>query len=215
MQRPERPSRAIRVGLVSDQPVIRAGLRALLEPYADRVVVVDVGPNRDAGDAHLVLYDVLGLTGDGRDLELAVKAHPGRVLALSRELQPRLAAGARGMGAVVSMPLGAEADELVEAIEAFAAGRLEDGSRADLENQAARLREQGRDVNLSPREIDVLGLIVRGRSNEEITEELFITINTLKTLIRSVYRKVGVTSRAQAVAWAVEHGFPTAGSDGS
>jgi DNA-binding CsgD family transcriptional regulator len=58
----------------------------------------------------------------------------------------------------------------------------------------------------------VLGLIVRGRSNDELGDELFITLNTVKTLIRSIYRKIGVTTRAQAVAWGVEHGFPTAES---
>jgi DNA-binding NarL/FixJ family response regulator len=211
MQSPVQPSGVIRVGLISDQPVVRVGVRSMVEPYADRVVVVDIGPEADLGDAQVVLYDVLLLShGDGKDLETAVKAHPGRVLALSRELQPGLTARALGMGAITSVSLGIEADELVETVEAFAAGHLEDGSQADLDNQAVLRRQQGRDVNLSPRELDVLGLIVQGRSNDEITDELYITINTLKTVIRSVYRKIGVTSRSQAVAWGVEHGFPTA-----
>jgi DNA-binding NarL/FixJ family response regulator len=211
MQSPVQPSGAIRVGLISDHPVVHVGVRSLLEPYDDRVVVVDIGPEADRGEAHVVLYDVLRLSqGDGKDLETAVKAHPGRVLALSRELQPGLAARALGMGAITAVSLGAGADELVETVEAFAAGHLEDGSQADLDNQAVLRRQQGRDVNLSPRELDVLGLIVQGRSNDEITEELYITINTLKTVIRSMYRKIGVTSRSQAVAWGVEHGFPTA-----
>jgi DNA-binding NarL/FixJ family response regulator len=199
----------LRVGLISEQAVVRAGVSRLLEPYAERVTVVDIGPGADRGDAHVVLYDVLGLhEGDGKDLETAVKAHPGRVLALSRELQPGLAARALGMGAIAAVSLGIEAEELVESIEAFAAGRLEDGSQADLENQAERRRQQGRDVNLSPRELDILGLIVQGRSNDEIAADLFVSINTVKSMIRSIYRKIDVTSRAQAVAWGVEHGFP-------
>lgn len=216
MQSPVPPTGPIRVGLITDHALVRAGVRGMLAPYADRVVVVDIGPESDLGEAQVVLYDVLRLsTGDGKDLETAIKAHPGRVLALARELQPGLAARALGMGAIVSVSLGAEADELVQAVEDFAAGHLEDGSQADLDNQADLRRQQGRDVNLSRRELDVLGLIVRGRSNDEVGEELFITINTVKTLIRSVYRKIGVTTRAQAVAWGVEHGFPTAGSDPS
>ena len=188
----------------------------MLAPYADRVVVVEIGPGSDLGEAHVVLFDVLRLsTGDGTDLETAVKAHPGRVLALSRELQPGLTARALGMGAITALSLGADADELVQAVEDFAAGYLEDGSQADLDNRADLRRQQGRDVNLSPRELDVLALIVRGRSNEELGDELFITLNTVKTLIRSIYRKIGVTTRAQAVAWGVEHGFPTAGSEES
>lgn len=203
----------LRVGLVTEQSIVCAGVRSLLAGYADRIAVVEIGPEADLGDADVVLYDVLGLqNGDGRDLELAIKAHPGRVLALSRELQPGLAARALALGAVTSVSLGIRAEKLVEALEDFAAGRLEDGSQADLDNRAERRRQQGRDVNLTPREIDVLGLIVAGRSNDDLADELFLSINTVKSVIRSVYRKIGVTSRAQAVAWGVEHGFPTSGT---
>jgi DNA-binding NarL/FixJ family response regulator len=201
------------VGVISEHAVVRGGIRSMLEPFADRLVVVDIGPSADLGEADVVLYDVLGLQhGDGKDLETAVKAHPGRVLALSRELQPGLAARALAIGAITSVSLGADAEELVEAVEAFAAGRLEDGSQADLDNQADRRRQQGRNVNLSPRELEVLGLIVAGRSNEEVAADLYLSINTVKSAIRSVYRKVGVTTRSQAVAWGVEHGFPTNGT---
>jgi DNA-binding NarL/FixJ family response regulator len=200
----------VRVGLISEQSIVRAGVRSLLAAYADRVSVVDIGPEADLGEADVVLYDVLGLhQGDGKDLETAVKQHPGRVLALSRDLQPGLSARALGIGAITSISLGVGAEELVDAIEAFAAGHLEDGSRADLENRADRRRQQGRGVNLSPRELEVLGLIVQGLTNDELAGELFLSINTVKSVIRSVYRKIGVTSRSQAVAWGVEHGFPT------
>ncbi|WP_231496094.1 MULTISPECIES: helix-turn-helix transcriptional regulator [unclassified Nocardioides] len=198
------------MGLISEQSIVRAGVRTLLAAYADRVSVVDIGPEADLGEADVVLYDVLGLhQGDGKDLETAVKQHPGRVLALSRDLQPGLSARALGIGAITSISLGVGAEELVDAIEAFAAGHLEDGSRADLENRADRRRQQGRGVNLSPRELEVLGLIVQGLTNDELAGELFLSINTVKSVIRSVYRKIGVTSRSQAVAWGVEHGFPT------
>jgi DNA-binding NarL/FixJ family response regulator len=200
----------VRVGLISEQSIVRAGVRTLLSAYADRVAVVDIGPEADLGEADVVLYDVLGLhQGDGKDLETAVKQHPGRVLALSRDLQPGLSARALGIGAITSISLGVGAEELVDAIEAFAAGHLEDGSQADLENRADRRRQQGRGVNLSPRELEVLGLIVQGLTNDELAGELFLSINTVKSVIRSVYRKIGVTSRSQAVAWGVEHGFPT------
>ncbi|WP_028643081.1 helix-turn-helix transcriptional regulator [Nocardioides sp. URHA0020] len=213
MPSPASPSCTVRVGLISDQSIVRAGVRSLLGPYADRVTLVEIGPNSDLGEAHVVLYDVLGLhRGGDRDLEKAVKAHPGRVLAISRELQPGLAARALEMGAVASVSLGIDDAELVEAVEAFAAGHLADGSQADLDNQADRRRQLGRGVNLSLREREVLSLIVRGLSNGEVADDLFLSINTVKTVIRSVYRKIGATTRAQAVAWGVEHGFPTGGS---
>ena len=203
----------VRVGLISEHSVVRAGVRSMLADYADRVTVVDIGPSADLGEADVVLYDVLGLHHrDGKDLETAVKAHPGRVLALSRELQPGLAARALAIGATTSVSLGSEAEHLVETIEAFADGHLEDGSQADLDNQADRREQQGRGVNLTSRELDVLGLIVAGRSNEQLANDLYLSINTIKSVIRSVYRKIGVTTRSQAVAWGVEHGFPTGGT---
>ena len=207
-------SRAIRVALLTDQAIVRAGVHSLLATYAERIDVVDVGgPDRDLRDVDVILYDVLGLhEGDGKALETAVKAQPGRVLALSRELQPGLTARALAMGAIASIGMDVEGEELVATVEAFAAGHLEDGSQADLDNQADRRRQLGRDVSLSPRELDVLGLIVRGRSNDEVAEELYLSINTVKSLIRSTYRKIGVSSRTQAVAWGVEHGFPTTGT---
>jgi DNA-binding NarL/FixJ family response regulator len=101
------------------------------------------------------------------------------------------------------------AEELAEAVEAFAAGHLQDGSQADLDNQADRRRQLGRDVNLTPREQEVLALIVAGRSNEDLAGDLYLSIKTVKSMIRSVYRKIDVTSRSQAVAWGVDHGFPS------
>jgi DNA-binding NarL/FixJ family response regulator len=202
------PVRPISVVVLSDQPVIAAGVERLLEPYADRVVVVD---DSSADDDAVVLYDVFGLyIGKEEDFERVVKKHPDRVLAMSRILQPGLTARALDLGAVASVSVGLQAAELVAAIEAFAAGHFQDGSQADLDNQADRRRQLGRDVDLTPREQEVLGLIVRGRSNEELAAELYLSINTVKSLIRSVYRKLDVTSRSQAVAWGVEHGFPTA-----
>ena len=63
------------------------------------------------------------------------------------------------------------------------------------------------DVSLTQRELDVLGLIAGGRSNAEIAETLFVSINSVKTYIRGAYRKIGVERRAQAVLWAEQHGL--------
>ena len=61
---------------------------------------------------------------------------------------------------------------------------------------------------LSPREGSVLGLVVSGLSNQQIADRLYLSINSVKTYIRSTYRKLDVSSRAQAVAWGIQHGFP-------
>ena len=54
----------------------------------------------------------------------------------------------------------------------------------------------------------MLRLVTLGLSNHEIAAELFLSINSIKTYIRSAYRKIGMTTRPQVVAWCVRHGFP-------
>jgi two-component system, NarL family, response regulator LiaR len=60
---------------------------------------------------------------------------------------------------------------------------------------------------LSPREAEVVALIARGLTNQEIAERAHVSMNTIKTYIKSAYRKMGVTRRAQAVLWALDNGF--------
>jgi len=62
-------------------------------------------------------------------------------------------------------------------------------------------------VELSAREREMVELIALGLSNEEIARHCYVTVNTVKTFIRSAYRKIGVTRRTQAVAWALEQGL--------
>lgn len=65
---------------------------------------------------------------------------------------------------------------------------------------------------LSGREREVLALIAGGHSNDEIAKILYLGINTVKTYIRTTYRKIGAARRAQAVIWAYEHGLGPGGS---
>ena len=86
------------------------------------------------------------------------------------------------------------------------AGTLDDSDGAP--SAAEHDTRLGAAAGLSPRETDVLRLVVHGLSNQEIADELFLSVNSVKTYIRSAYRKGGVTTRPQAVAWCVRHGFP-------
>ena len=65
----------------------------------------------------------------------------------------------------------------------------------------------GREAGLSPREAEVLALITQGLSNQEIADRAYLSINSVKTYIRSAYRKLGVTKRTQAVIWCIDNGF--------
>ncbi len=60
----------------------------------------------------------------------------------------------------------------------------------------------GREAGLSPREAEILALITQGLSNQEIADRAYLSINSVKTYIRSAYRKIGVTRRTQAAVWA-------------
>ena len=66
----------------------------------------------------------------------------------------------------------------------------------------------GRAAVLTHRESEVVGLIVRGLSNRDIADKCSLSINSVKSYIRSGYQKMDVTSRAEAVAWGAQHGFP-------
>ena len=65
----------------------------------------------------------------------------------------------------------------------------------------------GRSEGLTERESEILALITQGKSNAEVAATTYLSINSIKSYIRSTYRKLGVKSRTQAVLWGVEHGF--------
>ena len=96
--------------------------------------------------------------------------------------------------------------DFVQVIKDAIAGTLEHSDVAQEWDTADFL---GQDVGLSPRESSVLGLVTRGFSNQDIADELYLSINSVKTYIRSAYRKIDVSTRSQAVAWAIQAGFPT------
>ena len=65
----------------------------------------------------------------------------------------------------------------------------------------------GREIGLTQRESEVLALITQGLTNQEIADKAYISINSVKTYVRTAYRKIGVSRRAQAVSWGMDHGF--------
>jgi DNA-binding CsgD family transcriptional regulator len=103
---------------------------------------------------------------------------------LDDELVPRT-------GAVAWVPLRVGVEQIVALVEA-----------------AARPAVPGADlVGLTGREVQVLALIAEGLTNQEIADKVFVSINSVKTYIRSAYRKIGVNSRSQAAVWGLQHGI--------
>ena len=106
-----------------------------------------------------------------------------------------LAAGARGF-----VSKCASSADLAAAVAAV--------HRGETVAPAPRQRPQPRGVaDLSTREAEVLELICHGMSNLEIADQLFVSVNSVKTYVRQIYQKIGVARRAQAVAWGLAHGF--------
>ncbi len=180
-------------------PLMGAGLRALLEPYDEQVELV-VGPCQ-AGPVDLVLVDL------GHEASVA-----GRIYAASRHGVPVLAllpvgdadgaADALRSGAAGTVWYSVGVEELLDTVSRVASGTaLEEESPAD-RAASHELRVAG----LSERESQVLDLIASGLSNDEIARRLYVSINTVKTYVRTSYRKIGVTTRSQAVSWRIRHG---------
>ncbi|MGZ4453322.1 MAG: response regulator transcription factor [Nocardioides sp.] len=189
----------VRLAIVSRQEVVARGLTAMLADYPERVIVTSLPTVwTKAVGVEVVLYDTFGLHGnDGAELEHLLHNTRAKVLIFSRDMRPDLRARAYAHGCRAWVSMSTRAKELVEAIELVAAGQ-------PLPHQEDRL---GQEVGLSPREVEVLALVAQGLSNLEIAEKLHLSGNTLKSHIRQAYKKVGATSRAQAVGWALQNGF--------
>lgn len=189
----------LRVAVVSPQEVVMRGLISMLADFPDRVVVTALPSVRSrAPGVDVILYDTFGLyLSDGADLQHLLHETDAEVLVFSRDMRPDLRAQAYSLGARAWVSMSVHAGELVRSIELAAAGQPI-GEHEDRMSTVA---------GLSTREVEVLALITQGLSNKEIAEKLVVSVNTLKSHIRQAYRKIDVTTRSQAVSWAITHGF--------
>ena len=198
------------VCVVSDQPVVAAGIRTLLAEagHGDRTYRCVTEP----ADADVVIYDVFRLTthdhdGTAEELTKLAAMRPGRVLALSRLLQPGLTARALANGAAAPVSVSADAEEIAALVDAAHGDKLTTDAEQVRRYEADLVQALAADVELTPRQQTVIARIAAGYSNNEIASDLYITLNTLKSNIRVLYARIGVNNRASAAAWAIEHGF--------
>ncbi|MCW2816975.1 MAG: response regulator transcription factor [Nocardioides sp.] len=197
----------IRLAIVDDYAVVVAGVAAFLAD--ERIDVVETGATRSVlTDVDIVLYDTFGQV-DGRGLDLAdfVRDSGAKVVIYSWNLQPELidealAKGARGyLSKVLTGP------EIIQALERVAAGQVVVVT-GDHETSAGGSGDwPGREAGLTSREAEMVALITQGLTNQQIAERVYLSINTVKTYVRSAYRKMEVTTRSQAVLWGVDNGF--------
>lgn len=200
----------IRVALVNDYDVVVLGLARILDRYAEQFVIVELDTNETVADlADLVLYDAFAQPESDRFeiSELVADHSVGQVVVYTWNLHPELVAEARRQGARGYLSKALPARELATSLEAVYRGD-EVISEPERRGRAVNGTDwPGRPEGLTDREAEVLALITQGMSNADVCGLTYLSPNTIKTYIRSVYRKIGATSRTQAVLWGVEHGF--------
>ncbi|MDF3146285.1 MULTISPECIES: response regulator transcription factor [unclassified Streptomyces] len=205
----------VHILIVDDHPVVRFGLRGMLEAYDDLRVVGEAGSGDEAivlasaTRPDVVLMDLRMPGTDGATATARIRQeHPGiRVLMLTTyegdaDILPAIEAGATGY-LLKDTPIGT----LTDAIRAAARGETVLAPPV-----AARLvthLQAPAGEQLTPREVQVLGLVARGLSNSEIGRQLYIGEATVKTHLLRTFVKLGVNDRTAAVTVALSRGVLT------
>ena len=193
---------SITVAIINDYEIVVRGVQAMLAPYGHRVEVVEV----EAGDGPSVKADVaLFDTFAGRRhtltraAEMVREGSAQRVVLYTWDAAPEFVRAARDMGVSGVVLKTRSADLLVDSLERIVAGETV-GFDTDSPDGG-----RNRHVELSDRESEVLALIARGLTNAQIADELYLSVETVKTYVKRLYAKLDVHNRAQAAVAASSH----------
>jgi DNA-binding NarL/FixJ family response regulator len=200
----------IRILIVDDHPIVREGLAAIIERQPDMTVVAEAGNGRQAIELFrqhtpdLTLMDLRLPMMSGVEAIVAIREkHPdARIIVLTtydgdEDIHRALQAGAQGY-----LLKDMFREELLEAVRTVHAGLRRIPAAVGL-----RLAERVGNVDLTAREMEVLGLIVHGKSNRDIGVALAITEGTVKGHVNNILSKLGVNDRTQAVTTALQRGI--------
>ena len=209
----------IRILLADDHSVVRQGLKMFLALAADLEVVGEASDGAAAVrlarqlKPDVVLMDLLMPVVDGISATATIRAElpDTEVVALTSVLEDDKITSAIRAGAIGYLLKDAQADELMRAVRAAAAGQVQLSPQV-----AARLMREVRAPDspepLTERETDVLRHIARGQANKEIARALGIGEKTVKTHVSSILNKLNVPSRTQAALYAVRVGLVSIGT---
>ncbi|MDZ5661256.1 response regulator transcription factor [Nocardioides sp. S-58] len=199
----------IRVALVNDDEVVVRGLDAMMRSYPHRVEIVELVAGRQVSrPVDVALYDTFGMgQGNGPAVARLIASPQVRQVAVyTWNFQPWLTRDTLNQGVRGYLSKSLPAARLVDALGAIASGQVV-VSPARNRSSIVGGDWPGREEGLTAREAEVLSLITMGLSNQDIAERTLLSINSIKSYIRSAYRKIDVDSRSKAVLWGVEHGM--------
>ncbi|MEN9645742.1 MAG: hypothetical protein RL238_2411 [Actinomycetota bacterium] len=211
----------IRIVIADDHAMVRAGLSQLLGSFDDLEVVGTASDGLEAVEAvgelrpDVVLMDLSMPNMDGIEATAAVKQqYPDtHVVVLTTFQEPRQVSAALGAGASGYLVKDVEPEVLVAGIRAavqggaplspsVAAGLLRGSSTMSMVSPSS----------LTPRELEILQLIVDGHTNQQIARALGISEKTVKTHCSRLFQRLGVTDRTQAAVWAMRNMPSNSGS---
>lgn len=205
----------IRILIVDDHAVVRSGLSKFLAVHADLELVGEAESGEEAVQLcalyqpDVVLMDLImpGLGGVGAIRQIRLRYPNMQVIALTSFHEENLVQGALQAGAIGYLLKNVTAADLARAIRSAKAGKMTLSSEAS-EALAQSVIHSMPGNDLTERERDVLLLMVKGCSNNEIAEKLFISLGTVKFHISNIFMKLGVQSRVEAVTLAIhQHMF--------
>jgi two-component system NarL family response regulator len=209
-KKPKAKKKRIRILIADDHSVVREGLVSLVKRKSDMVVVAEASNGREAvqlwkehrPDVTLLDLRMPELDGVGAIKEIRELDENAHIVVLTtydgdEDIYRAIKAGAKAY-----LLKDTARDALVETVR-----RVHAGETYLPPQLAAKLAERVSGEALSPREIEVLQRMAGGKSNKEIGAELFISEGTVKTHIKSIFNKLDVVSRTEAVATANRRGL--------
>ncbi|MBE1586407.1 response regulator [Nonomuraea angiospora] len=210
----------IRVLIADDQQLVRTGFQMILDAQPDMEVVAAVADGAEAvSEARrlrpdVCLLDIRMPKLDGIEVTRALAGpgveNPLRVVIVTTFDLDEYVYGALRSGATGFLLKDSGPTLLIEAVRAAAAGDalVSPSVTVRLLQHLAQPRRTVPPMNdpLTDRELDVVRLIARGRTNQEVAAELFVSLSTVKTHLGSIFAKLGVRNRVEIAAWAWESG---------
>jgi two-component system response regulator DevR len=208
----------LKIIIVDDHEVVRLGLRTLLDHHPDFTVVDEAATVKEAVQKSLILrpdvvvMDIRLLGGSGIDAcrKIVEQAPEIKVIMLTSYAEDEMLFDAIAAGACGYVLKQIGSDDLIRAVEAVGRGEaLLDPALT--QRVFARVREAARKehedafVNLTDQELRVLSQVAEGKTNREIAATLFLGEGTVRNYVSSILRKLDLTNRAEAAAYAVEH----------